>query len=384
MIKYNFSFLFLIPLFFIHNSTVSSDRVSEEDGVWTGTVSFLETQTGKEIEVSEWKMEAKIINNKTTAVHSFKFRDKNDNISDCRNEDQTELEVGIDYGAGTYGITVPMPGCYGKQISGGTTRDFAKSDETAISIDNQKLGKDPNILEGTITTKDVAETDGIVTTTTYKWRLVRVNKTSKPVSQNSKPVIPPVTQPPGKEKWSGTVNWYKTSTSKARVEEQTVTSHWNDFFIFDIKVQFVNSKGAVYRADKTTKWRLDSIDFVKKGGREMVEEKNTIILCDGKEEMELSVLYSDDRKYYWVSFYTPECPENITYDVRNNIHGNTHNTSIRPHQGGQITVPANFTGQPIGNNPNVLTGTWEEIIPAPNDPGGGTIITRATWTLRKN
>jgi len=122
---------------------------------------------------------------------------------------------------------------------------------------------------------------------------------------------------------------------------------------------------------------------VKKKGREMVEEKNTTIYCKGKEEFDLEVLYSDDRKHYWVSFFTPTCTEYLTFDVRNNIHGNTHNTSVLEHQGIQITVPANFTGDPVDSNPNVLIGKWEEIIPAPNDPGGGSIITRAKWDLKR-
>ncbi len=382
MKHYRLFLLFPISFFFIQSSTTSKNNNEDDDGIWTGTVSFIEKQTGKEIEISEWKMEAKIVNNKATAVHSFKFRDKNDNISDCKNEEQTDLEIGIDYDAGIYGITVPMPGCYGKQISGGNTTDFAKTDETAISINDQLL-KDPNILEGTITEKSGSEENGSVTITTYKWYLVRSNKIKKPVSQNTGKPKPGIVQPYKKELWSGTVTWYKTSTSKARVVSETVTSHWDDFFIFRLNVRFVNGKGLVYRADTTTKWRLDSIDFVKKGGREMVEEKKSTIYCNSKEGMDLSVDYTDDRKHYWVSFFTPTCPEYSTYDVKNNIHGNTHSSSVNDHLGIQINMPSNFTGEPVGSNPNVLTGTWQEIVPAPNDPGGGTIITGGSWNLKR-
>lgn len=383
MKKYNLFFLLLIPFFFIQSSSVKTTKIFEDDGLWTGTVSFLEKQTGKEIKISEWRMEAKIVNNKATAVHSFKFSDVNNNTSDCKNEEETELELGIDYDLGTYGITVPMPGCYGKQISGGSTTDFAKTDETAISIDNQKLGKDPNILEGTITEKSGSESDGTLTVTTYTWHLVRTDKKVKQVQPKKTNVVP---NDPGQlvtEKWSGTVTWYKTSRSKARIKEESVTSYWDDFFIFRISVQFVKGKGVVYRADTTTRWRLDSMDFVKKGGREMVEEKNTTIYCNGKEELDLEVSYSDDRKHYWISFFTPTCPEYITYDVKNNIHGNTHNQTVNDHLGIQINMPANFTGEPVGNNPDVLTGTWKETVPAPNDPGGGTIITGGSWNLKK-
>ena len=384
MKKYNLFLLLLIPSLFIQSTKKNITLSEDEEDLWTGTVSFVERQTGKNIEISLWKMEATITNNKGMAMHSFQFTDVNGTTSVCKGGDETEISVGIDLETKKYSIEVPVPGCYGQTNSGGKSTDFAKTDETAISINDQPL-KDPNLLEGTITQNPgTNENESITTITTYKWRLEKVNKKNKPVSQNPKPSPkPPATQPFTKEKWTGTVNWTKTSQSKARVVEATVTSHWDDFFLFQNEVSFVNSKGTVYRVDKTTKWRLDSIDFVKKGGREMIEEKNTTIICNGKADMDLEILYSADRKYYWVSFFTPECPENITYTVKNNIHGNSNNTTTNNHQGIQLTLPANFTGQLLGRNPNVLTGTWEEIIPAPNDPGGGSIITRATWNLKK-
>jgi len=375
--------LLLIPICLFQNNSEKSFENFEDEDLWTGTVSFVERQTGKNIEISLWKMEATITNNKGMAMHSFQFTDVNGTTSACKNGNETELSVGIDFETKKYSIEVPMPGCYGKTISGGKSTDFAKTDETAISISHQPL-KDPNLLEGTITENPGTDENGTGIITTYKWRLEKVNKKNKPVSQNPKPPSkPPVTQPFAKEKWTGTVNWTKTSQSKARVVEATVTSHWDDYFLFQNEVSFVNSKGTVYRVDKTTKWRLDSIDFVKKGGREMIEEKNTTIICNGKAEMELEILYSADRKYYWVSFFTPDCPEIITHTVKNNIHGNSNNTTTNNHQGGQVTLPATAIGEFVGRNPNVLTGTWEEIIPTPNDPGGGSIITRATWILKK-
>ena len=382
MKKYRFLLLFLISFFLIQSSTVSKNDFEEDEGIWSGTVSFIEKQTGKEIVISEWKMEAKITSNKGKAIHSFHSKVLNGAVSDCKTEDETELGVDIDYEINKYSIEVPMPGCYGQTISEGRNTDFAQTDATAITIDNQTL-KDPNVLEGTIAEKNGGGNNEVTTTTTYTWKLVRINKRNKPLQQNASKPKPASIQPYNKERWTGTVTWYKTSRSKARVESETVTSHWDDFFIFHINVQFVNGKGVVYRADTTTKWRLDSIDFVKKRGREMVEEKNTTIYCKEKEDMDLEVLYSDDRKHYWVSFFTPTCPEYLTHDVKNNIHGNTHSQSVNDHLGIQINMPATFTGELVGNNPNVLTGTWKEIVPAPNDPGGGTIITGGTWNLKK-
>lgn len=189
------------------------------------------------------------------------------------------------------------------------------------------------------------------------------------------------------DNWNGTVTWSKTSASKGKRKwddhGKENVYRWDFSFEFKITVNFRNGKGTVVRFDKTTNWEKDSVIFVHPEDKYMIEERTKTILCDGQEVSELSVEFSEDKKNYWFSFFTPGCPEQLTYDINNNIHGNTHNESVNDHQGIQITLPANFTGQPVGNNPDVLSGTFEEIIPAPNDEGGGEIITRATWNLTK-
>jgi len=142
----------------------------------------------------------------------------------------------------------------------------------------------------------------------------------------------------------------------------TIITNWNNCFVFHINVRFVNSKGMVYRADTTTKWQLDSMDFIQK--KDMIEEKTTRIYCKGERGFDIEVEFSEDGKTYRISFLSPDCPEYITYDVKNNIHAVTHDSSVREHQGIQITLPASFPGQPVGNDPNVLSGTFDEIIPA--------------------
>ncbi|MES1214490.1 MAG: hypothetical protein ABUT20_03150 [Bacteroidota bacterium] len=385
--KYKSFLLLILPFLFIQSSPVPKNVFEEEDGIWSGTVSFIEKQTGKEIEISEWRMEATIVKNKATAIHSFKFRDKNDNISDCKNEDQTDLEVGIDYDEGTYGITVPMPGCYGKQISAGNTTDFAKTDETAISINDQVL-KDPNILEGTITERSGSEENGDATTTTYKWHLVRSNKIKKPVSQNANKPKPGIVQPYKKELWSGTVIWSKFSTGKARVVSYDHgfenAFSWDHYLSFHTDVNFIKSKGTVYRADTVTKWEKDSTIFIHPQNKYMIEERMTKIYKKGKGDFDLDVQFSEDKKTYWISFFGPICPEYHFFEKRNNIHGNGSDTSMLEDAGFQTILPADATGHPVGNNPNVLSGVFEEIIPAnPQDPAGEAIITRARWELKK-
>jgi len=189
------------------------------------------------------------------------------------------------------------------------------------------------------------------------------------------------------DNWNGTVTWTKTSASKGKRKwEQNGKENvyrWDFSFEFKITVNFRNGKGTVVRADKTSNWDKDSIIFIHPEDKYMIEERTKTIICNGQEVSDLSVEFSEDKKNYWISFFTPECPERLTYDVNNNIHGNTHNESVNDHQGIQITLPANFTGQQVGNNPDVLSGNFEEIIPAPNDEGGGEITTKATWNLTK-
>ena len=189
------------------------------------------------------------------------------------------------------------------------------------------------------------------------------------------------------DNWSGTVSWSKTSTSKGEKKwddhGHENTHRWDFSFEFRINVNFINGKGTVVRADNTSKWETNNIIFVHAENKYMNEEKTTTISCNGQEVSDLSVEFSEDKKTYWISFSTPGCPERISHEVKNNIHGNTESSSVNDRQGSQIILPADSAGQPVGNNPNSLSGTFEEIIPAPNDEGGGEIVTRANWSLTR-
>lgn len=378
--------LLLLSFLFIQSSPVPKNTF-EDDGIWTGTVSFLEKKTGKEIVISEWKMEAKITNNKGAAVHSFHYKNQNGNVSDCSTEDKTELSIGIDYEEAKYSIEVLVPGCYGKQTSNGNTVDFAQSDETAIQIDDQPL-KDQNVLSGTITNKTGPDENGNATTTTYKWHLVRSGKKKSPVSQKTNNPKPQNTQPFTKERWSGTVTWEKTSSGKARMVSHDHgfenVYRWDNYMAYHTYVDFVNSKGTVFRADTATKWEKDSVIFIHPQNKYMIEERITKIYRKCKGDFELEVEFSEDKKTYWISFFGPMCPELMFYERKNNIHGNSSDSSTNQDAGIQITLPASFTGHPVGNNPNILSGKFEEIIPPnPDDPASQAIITRARWELKK-
>ncbi len=190
-----------------------------------------------------------------------------------------------------------------------------------------------------------------------------------------------------RDNWNGTVTWTKTSKSKGKRKwddhGKENVYRWDFFFEFKITVNFRNGKGTVVRSDKTSNRDTDSLIFVHPEDKYMIERRTKTITCEGSEVTDLSVEFSDDRKFYWISFFTPNCQQSLTYDVINNIQGNIHDQSVNEQPGIQLTLPANFTGQPVGNDPDQLSGTFEETIPAPNDEGGGEIVTKATWNLTK-
>jgi len=416
MKKYRLLLLLPISFFFIQNSFVQKNIIEEEDEVWSGTVSFVQKQTGSMIVTSEWKMEAIITSNKANAIHSFHSKLINGDISDCKTASKTELSVGIDYNEKMYSIQVSMPGCYGKQTSGDRTVDFAQSDETAIRINDQPL-KDPNVLEGTLTEKEGTEESGGITTTSYTWHLERIGKKYQPPSEkNSKPkpgITGKVSTPPSgkinkngqprpgktdtipvimgslkKELWSGTVTWTKTSSGKAKVVSYDHgfenVFRWDHYMSYHTDVNFIKSKGTVSRADTVTKWEKDSTIFIHPQNIYMIEERNTKIYRKGKGDFDLDVEFSEDKKTYWISFFGPICPEFHFFEKRNNIHGTSSDTSTLHDAGFQTTLPADFNGYPIGANPDILSGTFQEIIPAnPDDPAHEVIITRARWELKK-
>ena len=164
-LKNYFALLPVIPFLFSANNIMQRNNGHRYDGDnWSGKVSFFEKKTGGEIAISEWKMEATIVNNKGTAIHSMKLKSTiHGDVIDCRSEAETEVEVDIDDEAGKYGITVPVPGCEGV------------SDQTAIVISDQILGSNRNTLSGTLVLEDDNPAGGTITTT-YTWNLVNKPK----------------------------------------------------------------------------------------------------------------------------------------------------------------------------------------------------------------
>lgn len=134
----------------------------------------------------EWRMEATIENGVGNVVHSYQSENDEGVTAKCRNEAETELELGIDKEAKEYSIRVDVPGCYGIKMDHGVQSDFGATDETAIVIDRQSLPQqDPlKTLSGRLITRDTNPADGSVTTETYDWSLEKDRK-KKPKGQDS-------------------------------------------------------------------------------------------------------------------------------------------------------------------------------------------------------
>ena len=187
------------------------------------------------------------------------------------------------------------------------------------------------------------------------------------------------------EKWTGRITWKKTSKSVAREKWMTngleEAHSWDISFEYKINAVFVKSKGAVNRIETATDWQKDSVVFVHPEKKYLVEQTTKWKYCNCSEILDVEVEFDADRKNYWVRFDMPKCDQHDEYLKISNIYGNKFDVFINEHPGTTLTLPPTFSGQPVGNNLKTLSGSWQETIPAPNDPGGGAIITTANWDL---
>ncbi len=165
--------LFIVLVFYGFKK--KSSLIAAEDK-WSGTVAFYEKRTGPKIIRSDWWMIGKITNNAGNGLDSSIFENTDGDKSRCATNDKTELELGIDEEKKEYGITVGIPGCYGTKTDRyGKTDSYGLTDQTAIVIDHQKLGPNPNLLEGRIRTVDGPDANGSSTVTIYEWNLKKIN-----------------------------------------------------------------------------------------------------------------------------------------------------------------------------------------------------------------
>jgi len=150
-------------------------RVSSEDK-WSGTVNFHEKKMGPTLVRHDWWMTATLVGNSGEAMDTAYIENTDGDKWHCRTVAKTELELGIDEEKGKYGITVAVPGCYGVSIDryGVVYPGYGLTDETAIVINDQRLGTNHNVLSGSIVLRD-SFPDGSRAITTYTWNLKKSN-----------------------------------------------------------------------------------------------------------------------------------------------------------------------------------------------------------------
>jgi hypothetical protein len=169
--------LFLTLQFLLSGYTgLPKTRLDEK---WDGTVSFVESETGPDIIISEWKMTGSFKNSSGQVLHSFHYQYK-DGVGeikkDCSSTSESRVQIDIDESANTYTLMVlGVQDCSGTEVKYGVKKNFSMpGGDTAIWISKQPLGNNRNTLSGTITLKNGPLARGMMQTHVYKWNLVKV------------------------------------------------------------------------------------------------------------------------------------------------------------------------------------------------------------------
>ena len=162
---------FITSLFLFNSLNKNKTPIKSVEDKWTGTVTFHEKKTGSTLTRSDWWMIATIKDNVGNALDSAIIESTEGDKWRCATSDTTELEVDIEPDKMEYGITVPVPGCYGYSIdkSGVRLDGYGLTDQTAIVINKQRL-TNTNLLIGNIVWTENSP-DGSRTVTTYTWNL---------------------------------------------------------------------------------------------------------------------------------------------------------------------------------------------------------------------
>ena len=167
-----FFFFFLPGMFFLTGFRKNKEGKMLSEEKWSGTVTFHEQKIATTFIRCHWWMIATIKDNVAAALDSSIIETRIGDRTYCATRDTTELELGIEEDKGEYGITVPMPGCYGYAIDkyGVRRDDYGLTDQTAIVINRQPLGKSRDLFIGTLVWSDTA-VDGTIIITTHTWNL---------------------------------------------------------------------------------------------------------------------------------------------------------------------------------------------------------------------
>ncbi len=166
--------LFAAIFFIAGSSKQKNPALFAIEDKWSGTMSFLEKNSGPGIVIIERRIDASFTNNVGTASHKMKRELVEGDKLECNGEAKSELEVGFDEEKNTYSILAYVPACKGLAISAAGREWETSEEETGIQVDNQPIGINRNNLSGSLILKD-SFPDGGRAITTYTWNLRKRN-----------------------------------------------------------------------------------------------------------------------------------------------------------------------------------------------------------------
>lgn len=165
-----FCFLCLLLVLSFHPMKPAPQKT---DGQWTGTFRFLQKTTGPTIKLHEWTMQASFFRDIEGTAFQKVESETDEGTCYCHGEGESILELTIDNDTKTYSILAHIPECNGQCITKDGTVTETGQPPTAIHVEDQPLGKSPNMLSGSLVQKEGPYEDGTLITTTFTWSFSR-------------------------------------------------------------------------------------------------------------------------------------------------------------------------------------------------------------------
>ena len=143
---------------------------------WSGNATLVYTVKEGSKFFTELRHEARISKGHGTATTNYKMRIQNtesEETGSSQGSGPTSLNINFDLP--NYSFSLPTPASAGKASrtikNGGTETYTIGEEESAIMVDNQKLGKNMNVLSGKF--EENSTKDGSTSTLTITWNFSR-------------------------------------------------------------------------------------------------------------------------------------------------------------------------------------------------------------------
>jgi len=179
-------------------------------------------------------------------------------------------------------------------------------------------------------------------------------------------------------KWTGTITYSHTSKFKGQDNSSEVKSEWDLFYEHLVNADFRNSVGEVTRSEVTREFRKTIAPLTKTDNN--VEETIRNESCSGKDRLEVSIEIDQEKRKYFISFFTPSCAGQKSGSYKSTVLEMTGQPAVLSresilNEGSQITIPEQEL-----KNPNILSGAFTDQNASPN---GAILSTVIKWNLKK-